>query len=123
MNQKQNLQDLFATVKNYFSPKIIGEVNDVYIKIVRVKGDEVPWHTHDHEDELFYVLQGLLIVKIKNRKAIQLARGEMIIVKKGLEHRVYSHKECRLLLVENKTTRHTGNVRSSITKSIKQQQY
>jgi quercetin dioxygenase-like cupin family protein len=61
--QKQNLQVLFSSIKNYFSPKIIGEVNDVYVKLARVKGQDVPWHTHDNEDELFYIIKGSLTME------------------------------------------------------------
>jgi quercetin dioxygenase-like cupin family protein len=123
MNKKQNLQDLFATVKNYFSPKIVGEVNNVYIKIVKTKGQKVPWHCHDQEDELFYVIKGRLAVEIKGRNPVSLHKGEFFVVKQGTEHRVYSEKECWLMLVENKTTKHTGNVRSPITRTIAEQQY
>ena len=123
MNQKQNLQSLFATITNYFSPKIIGEVNDVYIKLVKVKGQDVPWHTHDDEDELFYILKGRLTMEIKGGNRYHLDAGELFIVKRGTEHRVHSAKECWLMLIENKTTKHTGNVQSSITKTINEQQY
>ena len=59
MNEKkQNLLQLFASVENYFSPKIVGEVNDAFIKIAKVKGSDVPWHTHDNEDEMFFVFKG-----------------------------------------------------------------
>jgi len=62
---KQNLLDLFTGVNRYFSPKIVGEVNDVYIKIVKVKGQDVPWHTHEDEDEMFYVIKGRLKMEFK----------------------------------------------------------
>ena len=123
MNKKQSLQELFSTVTNYFSPKIVGEVNNVYIKIVKTKGQDVPWHTHDHEDEMFFIIKGQLIMEIKERTCINLNKGEFFIVKQGTEHRVYSEKECWLMLIENKTTKHTGDVRSSITRTIAEQQY
>ena len=72
MEQKQNVQNLFSSVKNYFSPKIIGEVNDVYVKIVKVKGQDVPWHTHDNEDELLYIFKGNLTMELKGSKNINL---------------------------------------------------
>jgi mannose-6-phosphate isomerase-like protein (cupin superfamily) len=123
MTEKQNLQALFSTVTNYFSPKIIGEVNDVYIKIVKMKGYDVPWHTHDREDELFYIIKGRLTMAFRRGMQVSLKKGEFYIVKQGTEHRVYSEQECWIMLIENKTTKHTGNVQSSITKSINEQRY
>ena len=94
MEQKQNVQNQFSSVKNYFSPKIIGEVNDVYVKIVKVKGQDVPWHTHDNEDELFYIFKGNLTIELKGSKSINLKEGAFFIVKRGAEHRAHSEKEC-----------------------------
>jgi len=118
---ERNIEKLFTQVKNYFSPKIIGEVNDVFIKIARVKGDDIPWHIHDNEDEMFYVIKGSLVMQIKNEEDFILNEGDFYIVKRGVEHRVYCDQECRLMLVENKETKHTGDVKSSITKSIEEQ--
>ncbi|MFH1945302.1 MAG: cupin domain-containing protein, partial [Acidobacteriota bacterium] len=120
-NEKVNLEEKFATIDSYFSPKIIGEVNDVYVKIVKVKGQDVPWHTHDGEDELFYVLQGRLTMQISGESDFDLNEGELFIVPKGVEHRVFCLDECRLLLIENKETAHTGDVKSPITKTVDEQ--
>ena len=121
--QKLNLENLFSTVTKYFSPKIIGEVNDVYIKIVKVKGQDVPWHTHDNEDELFFILKGGVIIEFRGSPSIPLNKGELFIVKRGIEHRVHSKDECWLMLIENKTTKHTGDIQSPITKTVREQQY
>ncbi|MBM4162702.1 MAG: cupin domain-containing protein [Ignavibacteria bacterium] len=118
---ERNLDKLFSQIHNYFSPKIIGEVNDVYVKIVKVKGHDVPWHTHDGEDEMFHILKGSLMMEIENEKSFSLNAGEFFIVKKGVRHRVFSEEECWLMLIENKTTKHTGDVQSKITKSIEEQ--
>jgi quercetin dioxygenase-like cupin family protein len=123
MNEKQNLAELFKTVNNYFTPKIVGAVNDVYIKIVKNKGQRIPWHHHQDEDEMFQVIKGRLTIEIKGRNPVDLQKGEFFIVKRGTEHRVNSNKECWLMLIENKTTKHTGNVRSAVTKTIAQQHY
>jgi len=117
----KNLVELFPQIHDYFSPKVIGEVNDVYVKITRVKGNDVPWHTHDGEDELFYIVKGSIVMEIENEESFTLGEGELFIVKKGIRHRVYSEKECWILLIENKLTQHTGNIKSSITKSIDEQ--
>ena len=118
---ERNIEKLFSQVKNYFSPKIIGEVNDVFIKIARVKGDEIPWHIHDNEDEMFYVIKGSLVMQIKGEDDFILNEGDFYIVKRGVEHRVHCDRECRLMLVENKETKHTGDVKSLITKSVEEQ--
>jgi quercetin dioxygenase-like cupin family protein len=122
-NPERNLERLFSQIQNYFSPKIIGEVNDVYIKLAKVKGDDVPWHTHDHEDEMFYVIKGSLVMEEKGEDSFTLNEGELHIVKQGIEHRVYCNDECWLMLAENKGTKHTGDVPSKITKSEDEQMY
>lgn len=123
MKEKHNLLDQFSTVHDYFSPKIIGEVNDVYVKIAKVKGQDVPWHTHDGEDELFFVVKGTLTIQVRDHSDIHLAEGDLFVVEKNLEHRVYSEEECWLMLIENKATKHTGDIQSPITKSIEEQHY
>ncbi len=123
MAEIQNLDNLFTTVTKYFSPKIIAEVNDVFVKIAKVKGQDVPWHTHDQEDELFYVIKGSLTMEIKGEDSFIMNEGDIYTVKSGIEHRIYTTDECWLILIENKTTKHTGDVESSITKTIKDQQY
>ncbi len=120
-SKERNLAKLFPQLQEYFSPRIIGEVNDVFIKITKVKGDAVPWHIHDHEDEMFYMVKGSLVMELKDQESFELHEGEFFIVTKGWEHRVHSRDECWILLIENKATKHTGDVKSSITKSIEEQ--
>jgi mannose-6-phosphate isomerase-like protein (cupin superfamily) len=98
-------------------------VNDVYIKIVKVKGQDVPWHTHDNEDELFFIMRGGVTIELQGSPSIPLNEGELFIVKRGVEHRVHSEDECWLMLIENKATKHTGDVQSHITKTINEQHY
>lgn len=118
---EKNLEKLFLQIHDYFSPKIIGEINDVYVKITKTKGNDVPWHTHDDEDEMFYIVKGSLIMQLENEESFKLNEGEFYIVKKGVLHRVESENECWILLIENKDTKHTGSVRAGITKSIEEQ--
>lgn len=120
---EKNLNSLFETITDYFSPKIIGQVNDVYIKLAKIKGPDVPWHTHDYEDEMFYVLSGSLTMEQKGVASFILNSGEFHIVPHGVEHRVHCEEECRLMLIENKGTKHTGDVASAITKSEEEQKY
>lgn len=116
-----NLLKKLDQIKDYFSPKIIGEVNDVFVKLVKIKGDEVPWHNHQNEEELFYIIKGTLLFEIENQEPFTMKKGDLFIVKRGVNHRVSSKKECSVLLIENKSTCHTGSVISSISKSISQQ--
>lgn len=116
-----NIKNYLKDVENYFSPKVIGEVNDVYVKVAKIKGDKVPWHNHENEDELFYVIEGRLLFEIENEESFTMNKGDLFIVKKGINHRVSSKDECSIMLIENKTTSHTGDVESEITKSIEEQ--
>lgn len=118
-----NLNEAFLGLKNYYSPKIIGEVNDQYIKVVKIKGQEVPWHNHEMEDELFYIVEGSLLMEIENQENLVMQKGDFYVVKKGINHRVSSTEECSIMLIESKTTEHTGKVKSQITKSIDEQRY
>lgn len=118
-----NLSEAFLGLSNYFSPKIIGEVNDHYIKVVKIKGQEIPWHNHENEDELFYIIDGQLLMEIENQAEFTMKKGDLFVVKKGTNHRVSSKKECRIMLIEPKSTEHTGKVKSSISKSIEEQIY
>lgn len=118
-----NLNDAFLGLNNYFSPRIIGEVNDQYIKVVKIKGQEVPWHNHENEDELFYVVEGSLLMEIENQENLVMQKGDFYVVKNGINHRVSSKEECLIMLIESKTTEHTGKIKSQITKSIDEQKY
>lgn len=116
-----NLKEKAKNLQEYFSPKIIGEVNDVYIKLSKIKGEKVPWHNHKNEDELFYIIEGNLLFEIEGSDSFIMNEGDIFIVKKGINHRVSSKEECKVMLIENKTAAHTGDVKSEITKSIEDQ--
>ena len=117
------LADQFKEVKDFFCPKIVAEVNDQYVKIAKIKGQEVPWHNHRDEDELFYIIEGTLLMETENNPGMQLKCGDIFVVPKGIDHRVSSTDECKVMLIETKTTKHTGDVTSPITKSIYEQKY
>ncbi len=123
MNENTKIHCLFEVAKlsRFFAPKIVAELNDHFIKVVKIKGDKVPWHNHDNSDELFYVLDGELTMEIESQPASTIKVGELFVVKKNIEHRVSSKEECKLLLIEHKETAHTGNVKAIITKSIDEQ--
>ena len=115
-----NLKEKLSEITDYFSPKVVGEVNDVFIKLVKIKGDKVPWHNHKNDDELFHVLSGSLF-EVENQESFTMNSGDIFIVKRGLNHRVSSKEECHIMLIENKTVLHTGEIVNEITKSIKEQ--
>ena len=113
-----NIPNEFSKIKEHFSPKVIGEVNDTYIKLAKIKGEKIPWHNHKNEDELFYIIEGALLMEIENKKPFMMHKGDLYIVKKNINHRVSSLEECSIMLIENKTALHTGTVHNEITKSI-----
>ncbi len=108
MIEKVNLAQKLTLFDALWRPKIIGELNDAYVKIVKVEGEFV-WHHHEHEDELFLILNGRLQIQFRD-KNIWLNPGEMIIIPKGVEHRPVAEAEVHLLLLEPKTTLNTGNI-------------
>ncbi len=112
---KVNLADKFGLIKDYWSPRIAGELNDSYIKLVKLKGEFV-WHHHDAEDELFLVVKGNLRIKLQDRE-ISLSEGEFVIIPKGVEHCPVAEQEVHVLLLEPKSTVNTGNVESERTRA------
>jgi len=103
-----NLKDKLSKVREYWSPKIVGELNDSYVKVVKFTGEFV-WHHHENEDELFLVIKGKLRMKFRDRE-VAVAPGEFIIVPKGVEHLPVADEEVEVVLLEPKTTLNTGNV-------------
>ncbi len=110
---KVNLVQKFSLFQDYWSPKIVGELNDSYIKLVKFKGEFV-WHHHETEDELFLVLKGSLLIKLRDRD-ISLEEGEFVIIPKGVEHLPIADEEAHVLLLEPKTTLNTGNISNERT--------
>jgi mannose-6-phosphate isomerase-like protein (cupin superfamily) len=111
--EKVNLTHNFGLFQDYWSPKIVGELNDSYVKLAKLKGEFV-WHHHEVEDELFLVVKGRLLIKLRDRD-IWLEEGEFVIIPKGVEHLPIAEEEAHVLLLEPKSTLHTGNVRSEKT--------
>ena len=108
----QSLQELW-------SPRVIGEVDDVFIKVAKLHGT-LAWHSHDDEDELFLVLKGHLRIELED-SCIELDEGEMFIVPKGVRHNPVAEQECQVMLIERKSTRHTGDVTTEKTRSLEEQ--
>ena len=105
---KVNLAQKFSMFNDYWSPKIVGEINDSHVKLVKFKGDFV-WHHHETEDELFLVVKGNLLIKLRDQD-IFLEEGEFVIIPRGVEHLPIANEEAHVLLLEAKTTLNTGNV-------------
>ncbi len=110
--KKHNLNALFNTFNDHWSPKIAGEINNMHLKLVKVEGDFV-WHHHDEEDELFLVIKGQLKMKIKDpEERVEIVNaGEYIIIPKNVVHCPCADEECEIILLEPKTTLNTGNVK------------
>lgn len=119
MTQAISPKDLAASLTELWSPRVIAEVDDAYIKVARVKGSLV-WHSHDQEDELFLVLAGRLRIELEDG-AVELGEGELFVVPKGVRHNPVAEEECLLMLVERKSTQHTGDTVTGKTRSLAEQ--
>ena len=111
--QSVNLVQKFTLFDDYWSPKIAGELNDAYVKLVKLKGEFV-WHHHAAEDELFLVIKGRLLLRLRDRE-VWVNEGEFAIVPKGVDHLPVARDEVHVLLIEPKSTLNTGNVRNERT--------
>ena len=110
---KVNLSDKLKLVNDYWKPKVVGELNDSYVKVAKLKG-EFLWHHHENEDELFWVIKGTLIIKFRD-KDIVINEGELLIVPRGVEHMPAAEEEVQVILIEPVSTLNTGNVVSERT--------
>jgi mannose-6-phosphate isomerase-like protein (cupin superfamily) len=119
MNDVVSPAQIAATLTEHWSPRVIGEVDDAYIKVAKVKGT-LAWHSHEHEDELFLVLSGHLRIEMEDR-TVELGKGEMFIVPKGVRHNPVADDECEIMLIERKSTLHTGDVVIEGTRSVAEQ--
>ena len=113
MVTKINLAEKLTRFDDRWNPRIIADLNDTDVKLVKVQGEFV-WHHHADEDELFYVLRGSLTIELRDG-AVTLGPGEMVVIPKGVEHRPVAAEEVHLMLIEPKSTRHTGDVETERT--------
>ena len=113
MLEKVNLADKLSLFDEHWSPKILAELNDSYVKVVKFQ-DEFVWHHHDDEDELFLVVSGRMRMELRDGDVV-VGPGELIVVPKGVEHRPVAEEETHVVLIEPKTTLNTGNVRNERT--------
>ena len=113
MVEKVNVADKLSRFNEHWSPKIIGELNDFYVKAVKFKGEFV-WHQHETEDELFYVVKGSFVIKLRDGE-ITLEPGEFAVIPHGVEHLPIADEEAHVLLLEPKSTVNTGDAESERT--------
>jgi mannose-6-phosphate isomerase-like protein (cupin superfamily) len=110
---KVRINDKLKLINEYWKPKVVGELNDSFVKIAKLKG-EFLWHHHENEDELFWVIKGTLIIKFRD-KDIAINEGELLIVPRGVEHMPVAEEEVQVVLIEPVSTLNTGNVLSERT--------
>ncbi|NPV70101.1 MAG: cupin domain-containing protein [Firmicutes bacterium] len=111
--EKVNMAQKFGLFADYWKPRIAGELNDSYVKLAKLKGEFI-WHHHDNEDELFFVVKGELVIRLKDGE-FNLQEGEFLIVPKGVEHLPVADDEVWVMLIEPKSTLNTGNVKNERT--------
>jgi mannose-6-phosphate isomerase-like protein (cupin superfamily) len=111
-----NIKEKFGLFNEQWSPKIIGEMNDSYVKIAKLQGEFV-WHLHENEDEMFLIIQGSLTIRLRDRDLLVNA-GEFVIIPHGVEHMPVAEEEVYLMMLEPKTTVNTGNVESERTVEV-----
>ena len=115
-----NLDKEFALITDFWSPRVVADVNDQCVKLAKLKGEFV-WHDHENEDELFFVVKGSLTIRYRDRDDVVLGAGDMHVVPKGIEHNPIAAEECWVMLFEPAETKHTGDVVVEGTKSAAQQ--
>jgi len=114
-----NFLQALEQITERWSPRVVGRVNDQYVKVAKVQG-QLAWHKHDSEDEMFLVVYGCLILQFEDKEVV-LNPGDFYVVPKGTLHNPVAEEECGIVLIETVTTRHTGDVDTPLTKSIEEQ--
>jgi mannose-6-phosphate isomerase-like protein (cupin superfamily) len=114
-----NLEEKFAKINGYWHPYIVGELNENYVKLAKLKG-ELVWHSHEEEDEMFVVVSGTLMMDFRDGRTTQTKPGEILIVPKAVEHRPWTKEgeEVKVMLIEPKSTKHTGEVKVAQTVEV-----
>src|SRR5580704_1118324 len=106
--EKVNVGEKFGLFSDYWSPKVVAELNDSYVKLAKFKGEFV-WHHHEKEDELFFVMKGRLLIKLRDGE-IRIGPGEFVVIPRGVDHLPVAEDEVHVILIEPKTTLNTSNV-------------
>jgi mannose-6-phosphate isomerase-like protein (cupin superfamily) len=112
-------RQIAESLTELWSPRVVGELDDSYVKVAKVQGC-IGWHNHTHEDELFFILKGQLRIELQAGPVL-LNEGEMFVVPKGVQHNPVAEQECLVMLIERKSTLHTGDVVNEHTRSLAEQ--
>ena len=112
-SKKVNIKKKFSKFSEYWSPRVLAEMNDYQFKIAKIKGDFI-WHNHEHTDEVFIVIEGSMKIYLKDN-TIHLSEGDLYVVPKGIDHKPFAERECKIMLVELRGTKNTGNQTNKLT--------
>lgn len=115
-----NIADELEQVTAHWTPRVIGRVNDQYVKVAKLLG-ELVWHDHANEDELFLIVYGTLVIQLEGDRSVTLGPGQFFIVPRGVQHNPVAAEEVGIVLIETVTTAHTGDVVSERTVSLDRQ--
>lgn len=119
MNEVVSPAHIAESLSELWSPRVVAELDDSYVKVAKVQGT-LAWHSHEHEDELFYILKGSLTIEMEDRTVV-LHAGDAFVVPKGVRHNPVAEQGCHLMLIERKSTLHTGNEVTAKTRSLAEQ--
>ena len=119
MSEVVSPERIATALTELWSPRVIAELDDSFVKVAKVQGS-LAWHSHDNEDELFFILKGSLRIEMEERTVV-LRQGEAFVVPKGVRHNPVAENECHIMLIERKTTLHTGTEVSDKTRSLADQ--
>ncbi len=119
MSKAVSPKAIASALTELWSPRVVAQLDDSYVKVAKVHGT-LAWHSHEHEDELFYILKGKLCIEMESG-AVELVEGEAFVVPKGVRHNPVAEEECHVMLIERKSTLHTGSEMSPKTRSLAEQ--
>lgn len=119
MSHSVSPREIASALTELWSPRVIAELEDAYVKVARVEGS-LGWHAHADEDELFFILSGSLRIEMEDG-AVELGEGELFVVPKGVRHNPVAQTECQIMLIEKKSTLHTGDLVNEKTRSLEEQ--
>ena len=116
--EKVNIREKFEKFSDHWNPRIVGELNGQQVKLAKLKGEFI-WHSHDEEDELFYVVKGSLKIEFRDR-TVEIKENEFLVVPKGVEHKPIAEEEVYVMLFEPASTLHTGKEKHTLTNNAQE---
>jgi mannose-6-phosphate isomerase-like protein (cupin superfamily) len=119
MSKVVSPKQIASALTEHWSPRVVAELDDSYLKVAKVQGS-LAWHSHENEDELFYILKGSLTIEMEE-KTVVLHEGDAFVVPKGVRHNPVAEQECHIMLIERKSTLHTGTEVIDKTRSLAEQ--